>query len=266
MIDIQVTSYRQEGLQNLAQSMVDSGLSEAGAILSVSYDEQAIDIRSFYKFPFMRMIPQPKFTGIPPMYAMRREIHQLGVRLPWMLFDDDDMFVQDSVEYLEGCVNFINKFEELTNRSCYIGTAGIFGSNYHQDKIHISPQNVIMPKGNGIVFSKNIDFSGSFFSQYDPLVGGFEDDFFTALAVHYFDAVPFKRFMNPSKASFRKEKDRGKSDIHRYDIWDDNIFKAIRDLSGDQNWIYPTGMGAKGTKTPKPWIKYAEKLKEELGF
>ena len=124
-----------------------------------------------------------------------------------------------------------------------------------------------MSKGHGILFSPEIDFSDDrAFSNYDTCIGGFEDQLSTALAMTYYDAVPFKRFLNPSSIVFRKEKDRATSDIHDFAIWDVNAMSIIRELSGDHNWRYPKGMGDKGSKTPKPWIKRAQKLKDEFGL
>lgn len=265
MINVRVTSYRPDGLRNLAQSMIDCGLAKTGALLSVSYDERTIDLYSYGDFPFMRMIPQPKFSGIPPMFALRRAIHKIPSEFPWLFFDDDDYFTPESTEYLIDCAIFINEFKRFTGRNSYIGTASFFGSNHHGDKIHISPVNALMSKGHGILFSPEIDFSDdSIFGGYDNCIGGFEDQLSTAVAMVHYDAVPFKRFLNPSKTIFRKESVREESDIHKFEIWDANAMAIIRQLSGDLKWKYPKGMGQPGTKTPKPWIKRAEKLKDEF--
>ena len=110
MIDVKIASNRPIGLRVLAQSMIDSGLVNFGATLSVSYDERTINPDDFEQFPFARLVPQPKFSGIPPMFALRRAIHKIPSKLPWLFFDDDDSFTEESAEYLVDCAIFINEF------------------------------------------------------------------------------------------------------------------------------------------------------------
>ena len=268
MIDIHVPSVRTSGLIRLAESMLiknefGQSLANLGCTLKVIYDPATVNPDDMKEFSFVEMAPQKPFSGTPPLFAIRRQIHSFKGGQPWLLLDDDDYFVADSVEYLFGCCLFLRTFEERTGRLGFIGTAGVFGSNHSGDSIHISPSNAIMPKGHGLLFSSEIEMSGSLFEPFDASIGGLEEALFCSIATYYFNAIPFKRFLNPTYIKFRKEKDRETSAIHDYDTWKNNSMKIIRELSGDPSWTYPSGMGNKGTKSPKTWVKRAQLLKEE---
>ena len=266
MIDIQVPSIRPEGLRRLAESMKD--IATLGATLSVSYGKQIVP-ENFSEFKFMRFIRQPEtlsLSGIPSMAQLRRSIHKLGVNQHWMIFDDDDYLTPASTQYLFECVDFMKMFEYETKMPCFLGTAGFFGSNHHGDRIHISPTNAIMPKDFGLIFSPTIDFSDKKYGVVDICYGGLEEALFCTMATAEFNAVPFKRFQNPSKTKIRKESEKGSSTIHNYDLWVQNSMQLIRHMSGDPKWIYPEKMGAPGTKSPKPFIKRAKELAEEYGL
>jgi hypothetical protein len=246
--------------------MISSGMTDYGCILSVSYDQRTINPSDFKKYPFMRMTPQPKYSNIPPMYAMRREIHKMGVKLPYLLLDDDDYFTPESTRYLIDCAMYINGLEEESGYQFFLGTDSFFGSNHHKDRIHISPVNALMPKGKGLMFTSGIDLSGSFFEQYEWCLGGLEEHLLCAIATKFFDAIPLKRFQNPTKCTLRKTEDRYTSPIHNHDVWKGNSMTIIRSLSGEANWQYPINMYSKGTKAPKVWMHRAEKFKEEFGI
>ena len=266
MLDVHVTSYRQAGLLVLIQSMINAKLVDFGAILSVSYDPRTINPDDFKLYHFVRMIPQPHYVGIPPMFALRAEIHKLGIDRTWMLLDDDDYFVPESLLYLTQCVSFIEGMEEETDRNFFLGTDSHFGSTHHKDRIHISPQNALMPKGKGLMFSKKISFNHPIFAQVMPCLGGLEEHLMCALATMHYDAVPLKRFQNPTKCNIRPLPDRQSSPIHNYDTWKDNSMMIIRRISGDLDWQYPRDMQSKGTKTPLPYIKRAKMLAEKYGL
>lgn len=268
MIDVHVPSIRPSNLVNLAKSMKDHGLFDAGAQLTVVYspkaytDQQVSAIAD--QFPGTRMTPETTNNPIAPsMVSHRIDAHRaFKLDMPWMLFDDDDEFVAGSFDYIRQCVNLITSLERIIKRPWFIGTAGHFGSNSKGDHPHFSPANALMPKGHGIIFSQNLNLAP--FEGAEEIAGGLEEHLICAWLTEAYDAIPIKRFRNPSKIKFRREADRQLSAIHNWEIWNANSMAAIRGLSGDHSWVYPRGMGSEGSKTPRPYRKRVEALSKTM--
>lgn len=195
------------------------------------------------------------------MFRLRRMAHELfgPPAAPWLLFDDDDRFREGSGPYLLDTAKELKRAEEAFGRPVFIGTAGVFGSRAAGNRVHLSPPNALMPKGHGLLFSDHISFAPTAYEAFEVL-GGLEEAMMCALAIAHMNAVPMKRFMNPTKVKRRTEEQRRDSLIHNYNIWDRNAMQVIRSLSDDWGWSYPIGMGKKGRKSPLFWEKRTREL------
>ena len=196
----------------------------------------------------------------PSMCRLRRDLHKFIADRPWMLFDCDDKFTKDSFEFYSECIIAMNKVKNITGRPAFCGTAGIFGSNFAEDRVHISPRNALMPKGHGLIFDSAINFESAKFNHLDFLKSSLEEATFCALAITEYQAIPLKRFKCPTKITFRKFDDRKKSYVHDYEVWDKNCMAYIRHLANEPSWKYPRKMGDEGSNSPKYFVKYAKDL------
>jgi len=201
----------------------------------------------------------------PSMSKLRRAMNVPGQEL-WMALDDDARFTEGSERYYSECVKAVIEAREDFGRPIYLGTDGAFGSRFHGDRIHLSRTNSLMPNGKGLIFC-GINFAGERFDFMDRVEGGLEDFLFCCAAIEHFNAVPLKRFLNPTKNHKSNEEQRKSSFIHDYDVWMANAVRFIRQMSGEYSWVMPIGMGDKGpnkSKCPRPYIRRTEALMKEF--
>jgi hypothetical protein len=179
------------------------------------------------------------------MFYLRNYIYEHATPRPYYMFADDDFeFRRDSPEFYEECMNYLDKNRNVGFLSC----VGFFGSVYQGDRIHISPAK-IWEVGRGLIFRRH---AGPFPPGAVDLEGGLED-----LVACYWhienEMLPAKRFMCPTKhiVTPKLKRDTGDSFIHRWDIWESNAIKFIRDRYRDPEWEFPRERSNK-RRLPKP--------------
>jgi hypothetical protein len=224
-LSIQVPSIYPEAMEALYDSWVEEDLP---AFSDLHYAPQGylLKLAGAASHPFSKL-------NYPSMFMLRSFLWERSpVANYYLMTDDNAIFKPGIKKYLEQCLDWMDDHPEAG----FMSLAGFFGSYAKKDGMHFSNAK-IWNINLGLIVRGNIQ---PFPEGAKVLTGGLED-VVTCYWVLEQGYLPAKRFLAPVKhiGLPAKERLKGSSWIHDWDVWDKNAMELIRHRYKDPTWSMP---------------------------
>jgi len=178
-----------------------------------------------------------------------------------IMADHNFIFKGEWEQFILEAIQDMEHFSAITNRPCYMGMGGAFGSYGHKNKPFLGPQ-PIFPTGRGIIYTM-----GDAYKKMKKLPSSLDEQYLCSILFRN-GHVPLRKMMSPIYHRMVVT-DGG---IHDKSLVDKYNSAIVREIWNDPKWVLKPTFTSKERLTdgryyahcPKTAIKEMARLKNEL--
>ena len=179
-----------------------------------------------------------------------------------ILSDDDFVFNNGWEDFILEAIQDMEHFSKVSNRQCYLGMGGAFGSYGHGRATFIGPQ-PWFPTGRGIIYTL-----AAAWDEMEHLPGSLDEQYLCSVLFHK-GHVALRKMMSPIQHHSKHKLGYG---IYSKSIVEQYNSVMVRRIWNDPKWVMKPTLTSKAVLTdgryyahcPKNAMKEQAKLKAEL--